>query len=142
MKETEHLDLSSHPVRPVVEPTTPQKNVTLEQTQRKDRLPKYTTKRTKPSPAKECTKQLRRECPSCSPNFNLVIPRLHYGAACDRPETNEISKFPAFPEVFWQQPTEIVTNQDNLNNTHNDLTSKTIVASQTSPHKKRNHRTT
>ena len=38
IKETEDLDLSSHPVRPVVELTTPQRNVTLEQTQLRDRL--------------------------------------------------------------------------------------------------------
>ena len=50
------------------------------------------------------------------------MPRLHSGAACDRPETNEISKHPPSPEVVWQQPTEIVTDQDNLNNTHNDST--------------------
>ena len=37
-KETEGLDLSSHPVRHLVEPTTPQRNVTLEQTQQIDRL--------------------------------------------------------------------------------------------------------
>ena len=35
----------------------------------------------------------------------LTTPRLHSGAACDRPETNELSKFPANPEVVWQQPT-------------------------------------
>ena len=38
-EETEDLDLSSHPVRPVVELITPQRNVTLEQTQRTDRRP-------------------------------------------------------------------------------------------------------
>ena len=38
IKETEDLDLSTHPVRPVVELATPQTNVTLEQTQRIDRL--------------------------------------------------------------------------------------------------------
>ena len=47
-------------------------------------------------------------------------------------ETNAISKLPPFPEVVWQQPTEIVTNQDNLNNANNDPTLKTNVASQTS----------
>ena len=62
------------------------------------------------------------------------MPRLHYGAACDRPET-KISKLPPIPEVVWQQPMENVTNQDNLNNTTNDLTLKTNVASQTSPPK-------
>ena len=77
--------------------------------------------------------QLRWECPSCILNFKLAMPRLHPGAACDRPETKEISKLPPFPEVVWQQPTEIVTNQDNSNNTHIDSTLKTNVASQTSP---------
>ena len=38
IKETEDLDLSSHPVRPVVELTTPQRNVTMEQTQLTDTL--------------------------------------------------------------------------------------------------------
>ena len=59
------------------------------------------------------------------------MPRLHSGAACDRPETNQISKLPPIPEVVWQQPTEIVTNRDILNNTTNDSTLKTHVASQT-----------
>ena len=50
--ETEDLHLSSHPVRHVVEPTTPQRNATLEQTQQIDRLPgiddqKDTTKSSK-----------------------------------------------------------------------------------------------
>ena len=63
------------------------------------------------------------------------MPRLHSGAARDRPETNEISILPPIPEVVWQQPTEIVTVQDNFNNTNDDSTSKTNVASQTSPPK-------
>ena len=63
------------------------------------------------------------------------MPRLHFGSACDRPETNQISKFPPIPEVVWQQPTENDTNQDNLNNTTNESTIKTDVASQTSPPK-------
>ena len=63
------------------------------------------------------------------------MPRLHSGAACDRPESTEISKLPPIPEVVWQQPTEIVTNQDNLNKTTNESAIKTNVASQTSPPK-------
>ena len=63
------------------------------------------------------------------------MPPLHSGTACDRPETNEISKLPPILKVVWQQPTEIVTDQDNLNNTHIDLIFKTNVASQTSPSK-------
>ena len=42
---------------------------------------------------------------------------------------------PPIPEIVWQQPTEIVTDQDNLNNTHNDSTLKTNVANQTPPPK-------
>ena len=61
------------------------------------------------------------------------MPRLHSGTARDWPETNEISKLPPFPEVVWQQPTEIITDQDNLNNTNNEPTVKTDVASQTTP---------
>ena len=40
-------------------------------------------------------------------------PCLHSGAACDRPETNKISKLPPYPEVVWQQHTENDTKQDN-----------------------------
>ena len=61
--------------------------------------------------------------------------RLHFGPACDRPETNEKSKFLPIPEVVWRQPTENDTNQDELNNITNDSTLKTNVASQTSPPK-------
>ena len=68
------------------------------------------------------------------PSSKLKVPRLHSGAARDRPET-KISKLPPFPEVVWQQPTENVTNQDNLNDTTNDSTLKTNIASQTSPPK-------
>ena len=63
------------------------------------------------------------------------MPRLHSGLACDRPETNEKSKLPPIPEVVWQQPTEINTKHDDVNNITNDSTLKTSVASQTSPHK-------
>ena len=63
------------------------------------------------------------------------MPPLHSGAACDRPETNKISKLPTIPEVVWQQSTEIVTNPDNLNNTNNDSIARIKVASQTSPPK-------
>ena len=83
----------------------------------------------------KCTKQLRWECPSRSPNFKLKTPRLHSGAACDRPETKQISKLPPIPEIVWPQPTEIVTDQDNLKITQNDSTLKTNVASRTSPPK-------
>ena len=95
--------------------------------------PEWTTGRTKPSTIEKSSKQLKWEYPSCSPNFKLATPRLHSGAACDRPEINETPKLPPIPEVVWQQPTETITNQVNLNKSTNDSTSKTTVASQTSP---------
>ena len=64
------------------------------------------------------------------------MPRLHSGAAPDRSETTEIPKLPRFPEVVWQQPTETITDQANLNTTNNDFTSKTTVASRTCPPKR------
>ena len=63
------------------------------------------------------------------------MPRLHSGAACDIPETNNVAKLPPIPEVVWQQSTEIVTSQDNLNDTNKDSILKTNVAIQTSPPK-------
>ena len=135
IKETENLDLSTHPLRPVVELTNPQRNVTLEQTQRTDRLPGINDRKKKPNPTETFSKQLRWEYPSCSPNFKLETTRLHSGAAIDRPETTEIPKLPPIPEIVWQQHTENDTKQDNLNIDNKDLTLKTNVASQTSPPK-------
>ena len=43
-----------------------------------------------------------------------------------------MSQLPPIPDVVWQQPTEITTDQHNLKNTHKDSTLRTIVASQTS----------
>ena len=62
------------------------------------------------------------------------MPRLHSGAACDRPET-KISKLSPIPAAVRQQSTENVTTQDNLSNTTNDSIIKTKVASQASPPK-------
>ena len=47
------------------------------------------------------------------------MPRLHSGAATDRPEATHLT-FPPIPEVVWQQPQETY-----LNNIDNDLTNKT-----------------
>ena len=82
----------------------------------------------------------QRSAQSCCLNFKLKTPRLHSGAASDRPETNEKRKFPPLPEVVWQQPTETIANQDNLNITNNDsivhyTQENGTVASQTSPPK-------
>ena len=50
IKETENLELSFHPVRHVAEQTTPQRDVTLEQTQRTDRLPEIDGRKDKTKP--------------------------------------------------------------------------------------------
>ena len=119
----------------MAEQTTPQRDATLEQTQRTDRLPGTDGRKDKTKPNREILKITRMGCPSCSPTFKLTTPRLHSGTARDRPETNEITKLPPIPEVVWQQPTEIITKQDDTNNTNNNSTLKADVASQTSPPK-------
>ena len=141
-KKTDNLDLRTHPLRPVVELTVPQKNVTLEQKQLIDCFPGKTTGRTKPSPTEKCPKLLRWECSSCSPIFKLDTPRFHSVAACERPEICETAKLPPILKFVWQQPSEKCINQYNLENTNNDSTSQytqetqeTTVASQTWPPK-------
>ena len=47
------------------------------------------------------------------------MPRLHSGAATDRPEVTHLT-IPPIPEVVWQQPQET-----HLTNIHNDLTNET-----------------
>ena len=68
------------------------------------------------------------------------MPRLHSGAAIDRPETTQL-KLPPIPEVVWQQPQEnhisniyqTVTNET-YNNTHMpESKQRSDVESQTSP---------
>ena len=58
---------------------------------------------------------------SCSPKFTLTMPRLHSGAATDRPETTHL-KLPPIPEVVWQQPQE--TDVPNIYQTFNNETHK------------------
>ena len=47
------------------------------------------------------------------------MPRLHSGAATDRPDVTQLT-LPPIPEVVWQQPQET-----HLANIHNYLTNKT-----------------
>ena len=56
IKEAEDLELSSHPVRPVVELTTPQRNATLEQMQQTDRFPGINDKKDKTKSSREMHK--------------------------------------------------------------------------------------
>ena len=68
------------------------------------------------------------------------MPRLHSGAANDRPETTQL-KLPPIPEVVWQQPQE--THVPNIYQNFNNETHKNThmpeskhgsnVESQTSP---------
>ena len=68
------------------------------------------------------------------------MPRLHSGAAIDRPETTQLN-FPPIPEVVWQQPQE--THVPNIYQTFDNETHKNThmpeskhrsnVESQTSP---------
>ena len=68
------------------------------------------------------------------------MPRLHSGAAIDRPETTQL-KFPPIPEVVWQQPQETYVpniyqtcNNETHKNTHKPESKQSSeVKSQTSP---------
>ena len=68
------------------------------------------------------------------------MPRLHSGAANDRPETTH-SKLPPIPEVVWQQPQEThvsniyqtVTNETHKNTHMPESKQSSEVKSQTSP---------
>ena len=68
------------------------------------------------------------------------MPRLHSGAASDRPEATH-SKLPPIPEVVWQQPQEThvsniyqtVTNETHKNTHMPEYKQRSDVESQTSP---------
>ena len=66
------------------------------------------------------------------------MPRLHSGAATDRPEVTH-SILPPIPEVVWQQPQEThltTVHKDFTNETHEDThipKQKIDVEAQTSP---------
>ena len=126
IKKGGDLDVSTHPV-------TPQRNGTSEQTQRTGRLPKQTTGRAKSSPTEKVSTQLRWQCSSCSPNFQLKTPHFHSGAACDRPETTKTQKLPPIPEVTDLSPLNNINNGSPKIYIHQN--SKMTVGSQTSPPK-------
>ena len=69
IKETEDLDLSFHPVRHVAEQTTPQRDATLEQTQRTDRLPGIEGRKDKNKPNREILKITRMVMSKRWPNL-------------------------------------------------------------------------
>ena len=130
-----------------MELTTPQRNVTLAQMQQTDRLPGRDNRKDKTKSNREMRKTTQMGMSRGSPNSKLATPRLHSGAACDRPESNEKQKLPPVQEIVWQQSTETITKQGNLNKTNNHSIlhypqEKTTVASQPRHPRELNHRTT
>ena len=91
--------------------------------------PAQKTKKIKSGPRKSQSKRLKWNCSCCSSKIKLKVPRLHSGAAIDRPET---TKLPPIPEVVWQQPQETHWNNMHKNKTTNDKR-RNDVESQTSP---------
>ena len=69
IKETGKLDLFSHPVRHVAERTTPQRDATLEQTQRTDRRPGIDGRKDKTKPNKGILKITRMATSKLQPNL-------------------------------------------------------------------------
>ena len=69
IKETEDQDLSSHPVRHVVELTTPQRNVTLEQMQRIDRLHEIDDREDRTKASKKMLKTTQMEMSKLQPKL-------------------------------------------------------------------------
>ena len=69
IKETENLDLSSHPVRHVAEQTTPQRDATLEQMQRINRRPGIDGRKDKTKLNREILKITRMATSKLQPNL-------------------------------------------------------------------------
>ena len=69
INETKKLDLFSHPVRHVAERTTPQRDATLEQTQRTDRRPEIDGRKDKTKPNREILKMAQTGMSKLQPNL-------------------------------------------------------------------------
>ena len=141
-KNTKHLNLSTHPVRPVGNLTIPQRNVTLEQTQLIDRLPG--------TDGRKDRIQQRIAQNNSDANVQAAAQTLNYIShvftqelhVTDHRRVKQQNFHQLSFQLVWQQPVEISINQHSLNNTDNDSivkytpeTSKTTVASQTLPTK-------
>ena len=104
--------------------------------------PAQKTGKTKSCLRKSCSKWLKWKQPGCSPKFKLKMPRLHSGAATDRPEITHLT-LPPIPEVVWQQPKEThvtnidetLTNETQTNTQMPESKKRSDVESQTSPKK-------
>ena len=100
IKETEDLGLSSHPVRHVVEPITPHRKATVEQTQQVDRLPGIDDQKDKTQSSKEMYKPTQMGMSlAAAQTFNrkhhVFTPELH---VLDRRQMNH-QDFHQFPRL-------------------------------------------
>ena len=95
--------LSTHLVRHVGKQTTPQKNATFEPMQPIDRLPGIKDRKDKIRYQGEPIKVTLMKLLNCSPQFKLTMPRLHSGAAIERPETTHL-KVPPFQRLSGSNP--------------------------------------
>ena len=100
-KTTEHLDVSTHPLRPVVNQPIHKEVVLRNKCSQETASLEQTTGRTKSSPTEKYPEQLRWECSRCSPYFKLETPPPYSETACERPEPTKIPKVPPIPEVVW-----------------------------------------
>ena len=93
-------------------------------------LEEQTNSKERTSPTRRA-EQYNRKYHSCSPFFELNLPRLQSEIACDRPETTKLIVFSPIREVVWQQPQEtfvdnfklVITNK--IPNTVNTQTTHT-----------------
>ena len=129
-------------MRHVEKQTTPQRNFTLEPMQPFDRLPGTEDRKDKIRTQKEPTKVILRKFLKLQPKIYTKMPRLHSGAATDRPEITRLT-IPPIPEVVWQQPQEthvpniyqILTNETHKSTQMPESKQRSDVESQTSPMK-------
>ena len=121
-------------MRHVAKQTIQQRNAIKEPMQPIDHLPGRKDRKDKIRSRKEPIKMTHITLLK----FKLTMPRLHSGAAIDRPEVTHVT-LPPMPEVVWQQPQETyLTNIHNrlTNETHRDTNTpkqKSDVKAQTSP---------
>ena len=107
-----------------------------------DRLPGTEDRKDKIRYQREPTKVTLMQLLKLQPKNKLTMPRLHSGAAIDRPETTYLT-LPPIPEVVWQQPQEThvpniyqnLTNETYKNTHMPESKQRSDIESQTSPMK-------
>ena len=136
-------------MKPVIKLTIPKRNLILEQVQLIDHLPGTDGRKDRIRYTEEILKTIQMLMFKLQPKLKLETPRLHSGAAYDKPETIKIAELSSLPDVVWHQPAKKFINQYNLkiiiiDSTlqYTQETQMTTVASQISPPWAFNHRTT